>query len=63
MNALLAPPAVSSGPRNQTVLEPDRARAYARLAGAIVDVPDEIMLALLMSKMARAETTGSVLSH
>lgn len=63
MNALLAPPAVSSGPRNQTVLEPDRARAHARLAAAIVDVPDEIMLALLMSKMARAETAGSVLSH
>lgn len=63
MNALLEPPAVSSGPRNQTVLEPDRARAYARLAAAIVDVPDEIMLALLISKTARVETADSVPSH
>jgi hypothetical protein len=63
MNALLAPPAVSPCPRNHIILEPDRALAYSRLAAAIVDVPGEVILAILMSKTAKVEAVDSVLSH
>jgi len=63
MNALLVPRSVPPCPRYQVALEPDRVRANARLAAAIVDVPDEIVLAILMSEVSRLETGVPVVSH
>lgn len=63
MNALLTPRSVPPCPRSQVALEPAQVRAYARLAAAIVDVPDEIVLAILMSEATKFGKVDPVVSH
>lgn len=61
MNTLVESRVSRPCPKTQTAAEIDR--AYARLAAAIVDVPDEIILAMWISKLPDLETGGSVISH
>lgn len=63
MNALLTPRSVPPCPRSRDALEPAQVRSYARLAAAIVDVPDEIVLAILMSEVTKFGKSDPVVSH
>lgn len=61
MNTLIAPQTARPRPQTQTAAEIDR--AYVRLAAAIVDVPDEVILAILISKGSILDAGVSVSSH